>query len=156
MDFEQACAIAKGRNARRYRLDKAWRWIKRQNRPVKNTELGAYMGANVNTVAQILARLRRKGLVKCDRHGRHSTWTAIGNRPPECQWGMAEGSVAGLSVGWENWRPALDLAFMAKGMMPLSGTEKKEIVREFSRERAPAKSVQIPTLAQLLGVDEAA
>ena len=152
MPSEEALLAARTRNQRRYRLDKAWNWMKKQGRPVSNLELRLYLGVNMNTAAQLLARLRRKGLAACrERRGRASMWVVLGNEAPDCQWGMAEGSARNLQTGWECWQVGLLKANAALGreILPLSRIVEDENVVQKGRERAPAKSVQIPSLGDL-------
>lgn len=148
---------ARARNARRYRLDKAWRFLKKANRPIANNELAAHLGATMNMTAQILARLKWKGKAKCIPAGRASKWVALGSAPPESHWGMAEGSRVGIEVGHQNWYANLMLANKALGRnVPIPRTKHHQNVSQFSREGAPAETVRIPTLAEMLGVKDAA
>lgn len=133
----------------RYRLDIAWRFIRR-NGPTSNPTLAAHLGTSMNATAQILARLKRKGYIRREGSTRKAVWLTIGDKPPECMWGMSEGGNQGLRAGHAQWQKSLALAFAAKGYpnLPFSGTQNDSGVVKCARESAPAR-IAIPSLGDL-------
>jgi predicted transcriptional regulator len=147
-DFAENCRKAKFRNANRFIQDRVWRWLKRQKEPASLQEGVMALGLSVKAVSNALYLMRRRGCAVCKRQGTHSRWLAIGSCPENMR-GIPAKSVANLDP--QIWLESMPKAHLALGRSIdlLSATIQRQKVPELVRERAPAKSVQVPTLADL-------
>lgn len=154
--FEDACRKAKFRNNRRFLQDRVWRWLRRQTKPAHVNDAVAALGMNRKAVSNVLYSLGKRGLAQT----RNRRWVAIGVSPPEDMRGTAPGTMVNLTHGSAKWKESLPKALLAaRGQKAvdclLSNINAKNVVQK-GRDSTPAKSVRIPTLAELLGVKDAA
>jgi hypothetical protein len=109
------------------------------------------LGVSERSAACHLSALKLGGYARCEGKGTVARWYAAGTKPPECQWGLNANSLVGITNGAANWRESLPKAYEARwGKRPsMSSYQPEKIVVQRVRERAPAKTVQVPTLADL-------
>ena len=131
--------------------DRIWRWLKRQKEPVRIAEIVAALGISERAAINAMSRLRRGGYAVRAGTTHKSRWRATGSQVPEDGRGLSLNSIANLRP--DTWHIRLPLANIARGQaasnVSLSRTIAQRNGLEFLRERAPAKSVQIPSLGDL-------
>ena len=130
-----------------YRQDRVWRYLK-DNPDSRPMEIASALGTRPASISQTLQRMKADGTAISAGGAYYNTWTA-GTRP-DPKWGLAAGSSIGLAIGHEEWRMRLAKAHQSRGItFTKSGCGSGQNVVQLVRERAPAKSVQIPSLGDL-------
>ena len=149
---EQALRSARARNARRFVQGRIWDWLKKQPEPKSPTEIGLALGISRKDVQGVMRKLGLKGAARKEKRGASSYWSAVGQQPEDRR-GLSLGTAPNLANGQALWKEALVLANIARGLPHANDTLYRTLaankVVQKGRERAPAKSVQIPSLGDL-------
>ena len=141
---------AQGCGPKPFFRDKVWRWL-RKNPGSTRRQVTDGTGLRHQSVGHCLSDMKRHGLVSMDGTYHDRRWYAVGTEAPFNGRGHAPGTVEALRTNG-SWKKNLKLAFEARGLPHIDGLSRcaeGKLVFKSRRERAPAKSVQIPSLGDL-------
>lgn len=116
-DFADQCALAKDEPKLEFMQARIWRWL-RKNGPCSRSQVARAMRITDNGASQALIRMRTTGHAQKIGLTRKALWTALGDSPPVCTWGLHQNSLAQLMKGWNSWYESLTAANKKLGRPP--------------------------------------